>query len=283
MLCASYHKGPCLDDDASTVAPESPRTPQTPGTGSLCSSRSSSPSPRRHSGNATIIFDWDDALFPTWYVTEVVLPCRPEESLTEGGQLPQDSLFAKELAHHAEIVESVLREAAKHGPVAIVTLGMKTWVDVSSSRWLPTLNFQALQKELGISVVYARDCLKRHTRSSDADVNICAVAKALAMKVLKKLICQGHFGGNLISIGDSQFEADAAKDVLWSISSQHQHLDPVVKTVKLLNEPNLKELGMQLAFIQDWLHHFVCQTTDFDLCLMENEAGILERLTAREL
>jgi hypothetical protein len=307
MLRHGFAKGLFLDD-VSTVAsenlhhglePESPQSPWTPGAGSDYSldssglesrylgqswSLSDQLRSRERSGNATLIFDWDDTLFPTWYVTEVVLACRPEESLTKGGPLPEDSPFAQELAHHAKAVESVLREAAKHGQVAIVTLGMKTWVDMSASRWLPTLNFEALRQELGISVVYARDCLKRHTRSGDEDVNIFAVAKALAMKkVVKRLIRDDLFGGNLISIGDSHFEAYAAKDFLWSICGEHRHLDPVVKTVKLLHEPNLEELRMQLVFLQDWLHHFVCQAADFDLCLMENEDGILERLTGYEL
>jgi hypothetical protein len=278
MLCHSNAKNVCLDDDISTVAYDSESE-------SLSQwSVEDQFEARKHPGNGTIIFDWDDTLFPTWYLTEVVLPCRPDESLTEGGKLPEDSPFAKALARHAEVVESVLREAAKHGQVAIVTLGMKTWVDVSSSRWLPTLNFEALQKELDISVVYARDCLKRHTRSGDEDVNICAVAKALAMKkVVKKLIRNDDFEGNLISIGDSHFEAYAAKDFIWSMSGQHPHLDPVVKTVKLLNEPNLEELRMQLVFVQEWLHHFVCQADDFDVCLMENENGIVERPTGYEL
>lgn len=295
MLLGSSARGLRLDnvsfDDSEDmlhdIEPTSPQTPWTPGAESVLSavsssfeSRSRSPSARGGAGDATVIFDWDDTLFPTWYLIEVVLPCSPEASLTEGA-LPKDSPFAEELARHAEIVEAVLREAARHGRVAIVTLGRRTWVDQSSSRWLPSLNFEALRRELGISVVYARDCLRRHTRSHDEDVNMCAVAKALAMeKVVKRLVRNGHFGGNLLSIGDSHFEAYAAKDLLWSISGQHKHLDPVVKTVKLLHEPNLEELRMQLAFVQDWLPRFVSRAGDFDLCLMEGEAGTLERLSA---
>lgn len=238
----------------------------------------------RADGKATIIFDWDDTLFPTWYVEEVVLPCNPGDTLTEGGRLPEDSSFAKELRVHAVVVEAVLREARRHGNVAIVTLGAKPWVQTSAERWLPTLCFPSLKKELGIKVVYARDCIKRHNRGDglqEGGGSICTFAKALAMqKVVQAELRRGVFSGNLLSIGDSSFERDAAKEFLWRFSEtpRHRHLDPVCKTVKLLDDPNLEELQMQLGFVSDWLPHMVSQPDDFDLCLMEAEDASILRL-----
>jgi len=104
--------------------------------------------------NAVIIFDWDDTLLPTTFIMQTVLPSLPESE--RNGAVPESSPYYEELAHHAHIVDFVLRTARRAARVAIVTNSMSPWVIASASRYMPGVNIEALLQELGIPVYYAR-------------------------------------------------------------------------------------------------------------------------------
>merc|ERR1719422_2065430 len=104
------------------------------------------------------------------------------------------------------------------GEVGIVTLGRDPWVKQSASQFLPDLDLEALLHELNIPVVYARNCMTaRHAKHrNEGGVNLYTMAKILAMKkVLKKFHRRGGRNDNVISIGDSDVERDAVKELLW--------------------------------------------------------------------
>lgn len=221
----------------------------------------------------TVIFDWDDTLFPTWYVCNVVVPCFPGGGLTSEEPLPRESPFFAALSEHARTVEKALRAAAATAQVGIVTLGKKYWVKQSANRFLPGLDIVALLKELDIPIVYARECLRAsHTCAEQHEgVNLYTIAKTMAMrKMIKKHCSKRCFNGNIISIGDSETERDAVKDLLWSFEEELEGSNPLCKTVKFVRDPSLEQLGAELDLVTGSLQAMLAKCDDFDLSLDDN-------------
>jgi len=218
------------------------------------------------------IFDWDDTLFPTWYLKNVVCPCQPGCTLYEGRK-PPESVFSAVLAAHTKAVRDVLEAAAKSGQVAIVTMGARPWVYTSAQRWLPDLHLPDLLRELGIQVYYAREELKgsllrRAVDESEEGVNPGTIAKRAAMsKCLRKLYKGSSVAWNVLSVGDSSEEHDALTELLWS--NDRKRASPLCKTVKLTSEPTVDQLTSQLELLSTWLPSMVAHGQDFDLNLQE--------------
>eukprot|EP00927_Polykrikos_kofoidii_P056859 TRINITY_DN50948_c0_g1_i1.p1 TRINITY_DN50948_c0_g1~~TRINITY_DN50948_c0_g1_i1.p1 ORF type:complete len:615 (-),score=114.32 TRINITY_DN50948_c0_g1_i1:145-1989(-) len=113
--------------------------------------------------SAVVIFDWDDTLFPTSFLTHQVIPSFGQRQGAEPGvlrTLPKDSEYYNALAHHGRIVEFVLRTARQVARVVIVTLSMEPWVEASSEHYLPGTDLKSLLKELDIPVFYSRAHVK---------------------------------------------------------------------------------------------------------------------------
>merc|ERR1711937_532172 len=68
---------------------------------------------------------------------------------------------------------------------------------------------------------------------------------------------------SVISIGDSDAEQQALKALL----SAPMTGKPFCKTVKLMDEPNLMQLGQELKDLQPLLESLASGKKDFDLCI----------------
>ena len=77
----------------------------------------------------TIIFDWDDTLLPSSWLSVKGL------RLDYPAQLPQDVL--DELTTHQESVCAVLTKAMQCGTVVIITNAETGWVELSAQRFMP--------------------------------------------------------------------------------------------------------------------------------------------------
>lgn len=237
--------------------------------------------------DTVIIFDWDDTLFPTWFITEVVLPCMPPEredghkkSRSKNDQpIPWDSPFAEALRQHAITLRDLLITACSIGRVGIVTLSQRPWVTSSARRYLLGVDFDALLKELRIPIIYARESIKRQVvciAEVEEGVNVFAVAKQRAMqKALKKLYGKGSPWRNIISVGDANHERDAIKELLWGIDLPLQERPPCCKTVKLMEEPSAEQLGAELLLLGMWLKSMVEHEEDFDIVMDDSEETML--------
>lgn len=202
--------------------------------------------------NSCIIFDWDDTLFPTWYVENVIRPCRVREDA------PVADMFLQPMALHAQAVEEVLRIARTVARVAIVTLAQRPWAQRTAETYLPDLRFAELLRELEIPIYYAREHIKRaQARTDEEGVNLLVVCKRNAMvKCLKKLRKKtGRMAGNIICIGDSSVEHEAIKEVLWSRDGHSQ-----CKSVLLMANPSLANLTNELKLIAS----SICKMTSFE-------------------
>jgi len=101
-----------------------------------------------------LIFDWDDTLLPTSFITENVV--KEYKDIDEDSAIEPDSPFYEELSAHAHLVEFVLRKATELTRVVIVTLSMDPWVAFSARHFLPGLDIERLLLELDIPVYYSR-------------------------------------------------------------------------------------------------------------------------------
>lgn len=224
-----------------------------------------------------IIFDWDDTLFPTWFCMEVVNPCLPDDG-TGKPRGAANSAFAEGLEQHAKLVVAILVAARSVGRVGIVTLAARPWVHSSASRYLPGLDLPAVLKELGIPIIYARECMKKAMISQaevEEGVNVYVEAKRQAMlKAMKKLYGRNPWK-NIISIGDSIAERDAIKELLWS-HEQESPDPPICKTVKLMEDPTVEQLGAELLLLGMWLRSMARHGEDFDVTMDDSEESMLE-------
>jgi hypothetical protein len=217
-----------------------------------------------------IIFDWDDTLLPTWYLKEVVDRCLPEAATAS---IPDDSHFKHLLTKHAMSIRDILVAATRMGKVAIVTLAQRGWVENSAMKYLPDLDLPNLLHELKIPVYYAREHVTRREKllaRIEEGVDLNTVAKANAMsKCIRKICCSKRNRSvsnvSVTAVGDSIAEADALKEVMWGLDG----VGTLCKTVKLLEEPNLETLGMELSILASWLPHIVSHRDDVDIDLAE--------------
>eukprot|EP00931_Biecheleriopsis_adriatica_P045775 TRINITY_DN26224_c0_g1_i1.p1 TRINITY_DN26224_c0_g1~~TRINITY_DN26224_c0_g1_i1.p1 ORF type:complete len:356 (-),score=73.26 TRINITY_DN26224_c0_g1_i1:29-1096(-) len=218
------------------------------------------------SDETAIIFDWDDTLFPTSHLEEVVEPCLAG---VDDGEAPlsEESPFAGQLMEHAEIVRDLLRTARASGRVGIVTLSTRPWVLNSARKYIPWLDIEHLLDELEIPIVYARECLKRHM-FMETDSGTCAWthAKQLGMRKIVKKLCGLDSCANMLSVGDSIIEQDAAIDFLWGHSGAASTI--CCKTIKLVEKPTLDNLQVELRSLKESLPGLVQMQEDFDYSLV---------------
>lgn len=222
-----------------------------------------------------IIFDWDDTLFPTWHVTQVIQPCLE----TRSSALPEGSIFNKPMEEYAKLVEQVLTVACSVAKVYIVTLGRRPWVEDSSESFLPGVDIPSLLKKFGVRIFYAREHLGTHdvSMASDEDgVNPFMVAKRNAMKkCLKKARRQsGLKSVNAIAIGDSQAEIEAMQDLIWCDGTG----EDLCKTVNFLSDPNLNALTSQLNILLSWMAPLLAYDKDIDISMQKIDVPEIQKL-----
>ncbi|CAE7637072.1 unnamed protein product [Symbiodinium pilosum] len=223
---------------------------------------------------AVVIFDWDDTLFPTRHVTEVVKAVHSKE-----GPLPPESPFYAELKAHAQVVESTLLAAREVvGRVSIVTLARRPWVETSASWYLPGVDFEKLMQDLEIEVFYAREHITRphiYNAQLEEGVDMFVIAKRNAMlKCLRKIYGLKAKTMHVICVGDSTVEHLAIKEVLWCCP---QEAGSFCKTIKLMSDPSVQNLTEELQVLSSWLQQIVTCAKDFDISPQPQTCACLQR------
>lgn len=216
--------------------------------------------------DSTCIFiDWDDTLFPTWYVENVVEPCCLEE---DPHMAP---MYHKSMAKHVECVKEFLRTARKFARVAIVTLAARPWVHSMAAKYWHDFDFKQFLSDLDIPVCYAREHLEKREKfkSNEGGVNLYVVAKRNAMcKCLRRLQKKtGCMARNIISFGDSFMEHEAMQELVWCMDS-----GIFAKSVLFSYEPTMGSLTDELTVLTPAIGRMVAIQDDFELNMMsEND------------
>lgn len=174
-----------------------------------------------------IIFDWDDTLLCTSF-------------LRQAGQreIPPDTQLL--LACIESFAHELLETAINLGRTLIITNAMEGWVESSAAQHMPSL-VPILEK---VSIVSARS---KHEAESNGDM---AQWKRLAFLDLHR---QFPLDGitNLVSIGDSDFELEAARLLCEQLDQS------LLKTVKFMERPSPLKLMKQLEMLSDNFQYIV--------------------------
>ncbi len=177
--------------------------------------------PKQH--NSIIIFDWDDTLLPTTF-------------LTPGGIFNEDIRISENDQEKLMEIEisalKLLTESVEKGNVYIITNAGKGWVEYSAKRFFPSI-IHILEK---IKIISARGQYEKIFPGNSRQWKIEAflnLQKNLNLKLVTNIIC----------LGDSLYEMEAGR-ILAS-----RFTEAFIKTIKFKEAPNLDELLKQLKVV----------------------------------
>ena len=175
--------------------------------------------PKQH--NSIIIFDWDDTLLPTSF-------------LTPGGVFNQNIILSEKerdkLLKIEQCVFLLLSEAIEKGNVYIITNAGKGWVEYSANKFYPSI-MEILSK---IQIISAREYEKQFSDLRQWKIQtFLTLLKHVNIKLVTNIIC----------IGDSLFEMEAGR-ILAS-----KFTEAFIKTIKFRENPKLDELLKQLTLV----------------------------------
>jgi len=262
-----------------------------------------------------IVFDWDDTLFPTSYVQDGLgldwsVPLEQQSSLRGSKTLQQTQDRMKTCQDRAI---AILRKAMELGHVVLLTLASSGWVEMSCNNFYPEVG--KLLRLSNTPIVYAQEKMKREQvhydksqfKNSEEVERFWGLAKGRAISdELDKFYSQyeGQSWKNVLSIGDSSFERygllaatsaymqggkledtsavwNPSQEGCWQKDTDGKVMKLRAKCCKLLDDPDVEELSLQLDMVLNWLPHMVSLDTGFDLDMeaME-EASHVETIEA---
>lgn len=166
-----------------------------------------------------VIFDWDDTLFPTSFLT-----------LIGFDKVKSNTKLQKLLNKIDKYVAKLLSKAVRFGRTCIVTNASQNWVETSSEAYLP-LTHRFIQKN-GIAVISAR------SKYEKLFPNEPKRWKQEAFMELKESL-EGSVLTNLMCIGDSTLELEAARYICNGLGQV------ILKTIKFKEGPRIEELIKQ--------------------------------------
>lgn len=177
--------------------------------------------PKQH--NSIIIFDWDDTLLPTSF-------------LTPGGVFDENIILSdsdqEKLSTIEHYVSEILNSSVEKGNVFIITNAGKGWVEYSANRFYPSIK-NNLKK---IEIISARGEYEKLYPGNSREWKIQAFLTLLKFVNIKLVT-------NIICVGDSLFEMEAGR-ILAS-----KFTEAFIKTIKYREAPKLDELIKQLKLV----------------------------------
>eukprot|EP00927_Polykrikos_kofoidii_P085515 TRINITY_DN9326_c0_g1_i2.p1 TRINITY_DN9326_c0_g1~~TRINITY_DN9326_c0_g1_i2.p1 ORF type:complete len:442 (+),score=89.73 TRINITY_DN9326_c0_g1_i2:124-1449(+) len=252
-----------------------------------------------------IVFDWDDTLFPTHYVTEDMnldwkIPLEHQSSLCGDHVLFNE--VRRKLADCESRAAEVLRVALDLAHVVVVTLATTGWVTTSSKNFSPKVLEILLQHK--VPVVYALECgplgraqIMKQAENLETSVDLERYYGTVKGKAIKQELdkfysrYEGQSWKNILSVGDSRFERygllAASKAYMlkrrldsldfdgWTPTQENcwekddgGHLQKLrAKCCKLFDQPDPEELALELGMLVQWLESMVRLDSGFDLDL----------------
>ena len=190
---------------------------------SLLSKNVWNPNIKTKKHNSIIIFDWDDTLLPTSFLT----PGGVFDENIKISQADKEKFLKLEQA-----VFKLLSEAVEKGNVYIITNARNGWVEYSAHKFYPSI-IPILEK---IKIISARGQYEKVFPGNSRQWKIEAflnLQKNLDITLVTNIIC----------LGDSLFEMEAGR-ILAS-----KFTEAFIKTIKFREAPKLDELLKQLKLV----------------------------------
>ena len=183
------------------------------------------PNNKPKSHNSLIIFDWDDTLLPTTF-------------LTQGGTYNENIILTdsdqKEFEKLEKTAFNLLSIAISKGDVYIITNAGLGWVEFSSKKYYPKI-YKILPKIKIISARYEWEKKFPNDTKKWKIQTFLSLQKELDTKLVTNIIC----------LGDSLYEIEAGRILANCFS------EVFVKTVKFKEGPKLEELNKQLMLVNN--------------------------------
>ena len=177
--------------------------------------------PKTH--NSLIIFDWDDTLLPTTF-------------LTQGGIFNDNLILTESEKKKIQKLENsalhLLNMAIEKGEVYIITNAGLGWVEYSAEKFYPNI-VEILQK---IKIISARGEWEKQYPGDSRKWKIqtfLSLQKELNTKLVTNIVC----------LGDSLFEIEAGRVLATCFQ------EAFVKTIKFKEGPKPEELNKQLLLV----------------------------------
>lgn len=256
----------------------------------------------RDKAQTVVVFDWDDTLFPTSYVSDD-LGLDLNRPLEQQAKLPPSRVedVRQKLKVCEDNAAATLSRATDLSHVVVVTLASTGWVDLSCKHFYPEVG--KLLNSLQIPIIYAQEKatkMQMHYNKAEfqADEELerywgLIKGHAIAEEVDSFYSqYEGQSWKNILSIGDSCFErygllaatsaymqdknlARNSDMSVWNPSQEgcwekviNGHVKKLrAKCCKLVDQPDAEELAVELELIHKWLEGMVYLDDGFDLDL----------------
>lgn len=268
-----------------------------------------------------IVFDWDDTLFPTTYVNDDLRLDWQRSLRNQPNLQPEDvESVMKKLSLCEEGAAEALRRARELAHVVVVTLASTGWVHLACKHFYPAIG--KLLSAMEIPIVYAQEKAgvtdtqydKLQFQSSAEVERFWGLVKGHAIsEEVERFYSryEGQSWKNVLSIGDSSFErygllaatsaymqgrrlGGVTDAPVWSPTQegcwqkvQDGHVKKLrAKCCKLVDQPDVSELTVELEMVTRWLEGMVQLDAGFDLDLEsvedEGQVGVIEAVLAGE-
>ncbi|CDW89521.1 UNKNOWN [Stylonychia lemnae] len=176
------------------------------------------PEHKHHDHQTCIIFDWDDTLLCSTFLSQ------HNKNLNDASIITYPQQHRSSIAYLDEQASKLLSKAIEMGHVFIVTNALTGWVEESAKVFLP-LTYQLIVSN-NLKIISARSNYEHQYPGHNV------LWKILSFQDIYKEYMEKDTLTNLISIGDSDVEVAAAYDLA---SSLQQYF---LKIVKLRDEPS---------------------------------------------
>lgn len=235
-----------------------------------------------------IVFDWDDTLFPTTNLIDV---------LSLDWQVPLAQQRVKKevrtkLAQCENRAAEVLGKAVENGHVVVVTLAARGWVEQACECFYPKVG--EVLRTNRIKIVNAQEFKGVGDASqyqSEEEFYGLLKGRAIAQEIDRFYSqYEGQTWKNILSIGDSRFErygvlaastaylqrrrlsswddqpfSPGQQDAWQKVEADGHVVKVRAKVCKLVDQPDIEELDIELDMISKWLALMVNINEGFDL------------------
>jgi len=224
-----------------------------------------SPSPN-YSANTVIMFDWDDTLLASSFLSARGYRVDCVESPATVG----DSSDAAQLRAQEQCVCALLTLALSYGTVNIVTNAEVGWVELSAQKFMPSVlpflsRVTVLSARSTFEPSYPEAPLKWkyyafHDRLRASFGDSCMESRAAEAEIALQHSLH-EMKRNIVSFGDSHVEREAIRAVTRGVLGWR------CKSVKFAERPTVEQLRRQLELVTNCFHYIATHPNDLDLQL----------------
>jgi hypothetical protein len=211
-------------------------------------SQSKSQSNNSAEKSTIIVFDWDDTLLASSYLSSKGL--RLDSAVSRVNELDSG------LRELESSVISVLTLAMQYGEVAIVTNAETGWVQLSAQKFIPAVVPLINQLAASNSIISARSTFESKYPDSPLKWKYYAFQSKLS-----GLFSDSKRIKNIISFGDSHVEREAVRACTRGFPNTR------TKSVKFAERPSMEQLRRQIELVTNCFQYIHNHEGDLDLQL----------------